>query len=211
MSSETNYAESLHQFQIYQLVNAAALTLYVFDYLLTIDQEISLVWASRWTWMKFLFLMDRYLMVANFLMQQFLIGTVEWDRGLNCQGLARAWDYLCTIELLLSEAILSLRLWAMWGNNKWLFITVLSMFIGTALWQQYDAEMAFRTGDYTFDPLLSHLSKGCVFDARVNHAGVAYLVTLTVDFGTVKTSPKQVEQYLIKAISDGYFGLCPDN
>ncbi|KAJ3564397.1 hypothetical protein NP233_g8321 [Leucocoprinus birnbaumii] len=162
--------------------SAASLTVYVFDYLLTFEQELSLIWNSRWTWMKFLFLLDRYMMVPNFIMQTFLVGTVKYRGNIDCQHLALAWNYLCTIELFLSEIILSLRLWAMWGNNKWIFLGVMSIFVGTAVWQQYDAEIAFKTGDYSFDPLLSNLSKGCVFDARVNHAGIAYLVTLTVDF-----------------------------
>lgn len=42
----------------------------VYDYALTFSQEVELIWASRWTLMKCLFLLDRYLVVPNLVVQQ---------------------------------------------------------------------------------------------------------------------------------------------
>ena len=43
------------------LVTVAASTLYIWDYILTFRMEVDLVWKSKWTFMKGLFLFQRYL------------------------------------------------------------------------------------------------------------------------------------------------------
>lgn len=42
----------------------------IFDYLLTLPEELELVWNSRFTMMKLAFLLDRYFIVPNFVVQQ---------------------------------------------------------------------------------------------------------------------------------------------
>ena len=35
--------------------------MFVYDYLLTLEMEIELVWKSKWNWIKFVYLFQRYL------------------------------------------------------------------------------------------------------------------------------------------------------
>ena len=37
----------------------------VYDYFLTLPDEISLVWFGRWSYMKYLYLLTRYLPIAD--------------------------------------------------------------------------------------------------------------------------------------------------
>lgn len=39
----------------------AAVAMFVYDYLLTLEMEIELVWRSKWNWIKYLYLFQRYL------------------------------------------------------------------------------------------------------------------------------------------------------
>jgi len=50
----------------------SAVALFIYDYLLTLDREINLIWFSPWTYTKVLFLLVRYLtFVDTFLLLHF--------------------------------------------------------------------------------------------------------------------------------------------
>ncbi|KAK0452722.1 uncharacterized protein EV420DRAFT_1482032 [Desarmillaria tabescens] len=72
---------------------SAAITwsLISWDYLITIDDEVTLFWFSRRSWIKFLFFTTKYLEIK--------CGKV-------------------TLQLLVIESILILRIWAMMGKQQ---------------------------------------------------------------------------------------------
>jgi len=43
----------------------SAVALFIYDYLLTLDREINLIWFSPWTYTKVLFLLVKYLTFAD--------------------------------------------------------------------------------------------------------------------------------------------------
>ncbi|KAF9451098.1 hypothetical protein P691DRAFT_757577 [Macrolepiota fuliginosa MF-IS2] len=62
--------QGIQQLQKYKFVDAAALIIYVYDYLLTFDQEVRLVWSSKWNLMKAAFFLNRYFIIVNIIIQQ---------------------------------------------------------------------------------------------------------------------------------------------
>ncbi|KAF9448092.1 hypothetical protein P691DRAFT_670127, partial [Macrolepiota fuliginosa MF-IS2] len=47
-----------------------------YDYLLTLGDEIKLVWFSRWSILKVAFLVNRYLVIPGIIMQEFCAGFI---------------------------------------------------------------------------------------------------------------------------------------
>ncbi|THV01833.1 hypothetical protein K435DRAFT_603995, partial [Dendrothele bispora CBS 962.96] len=40
-------------------------TLLIYDYLLNVQEENELIWSSKWTWMKFLYIIQRYIPLGD--------------------------------------------------------------------------------------------------------------------------------------------------
>ncbi len=53
---------NVHSFVI---VNPFAIALVAYEYLLSIDQEVALIWRRKWTGATWLFATNRYLLIAN--------------------------------------------------------------------------------------------------------------------------------------------------
>ncbi|KAL5525985.1 hypothetical protein ACEPAG_7323 [Sanghuangporus baumii] len=106
----------------------ASSTIIVFDYLLTLDQEIQFIWKARWSIGKLLFFVNRYytLFVVGFnnyaLFSPKLSDDVRlhWFRWQGWTGLVAA---------ALAETILQLRLYALYYGNKKVLALMVSFFI----------------------------------------------------------------------------------
>ncbi|KAH9475769.1 hypothetical protein JR316_0011328 [Psilocybe cubensis] len=55
----------LHSIRFVSYFDVIAAALYIWDYLITFDMEVDLVWRSKWNTMKVLFLVQRYLPFAD--------------------------------------------------------------------------------------------------------------------------------------------------
>ncbi|KAK0432671.1 hypothetical protein EV421DRAFT_1496194 [Armillaria borealis] len=116
------------------------------DYLITLDDEITLFWFSRTSWIKFLFFANRYMglvlriwdIIWKHLENAYLplIGQDEPFPYNLCEnaGSPRAYEacvigtesdsvLYVTIQLLVVESILVLRIWAIMGKRRWILWT----------------------------------------------------------------------------------------
>jgi len=102
-------------------------TIILFDHIITIDQEVKLIWHTRWSLGKLLFVIARY---YNLFAVAFQIGVmffpgpteqlcVTWIRWQWCTGL---------FVSLLAEVILQLRIYAMYGRSKKIMILLVTSF-----------------------------------------------------------------------------------
>ncbi|KAF9442147.1 hypothetical protein P691DRAFT_765532 [Macrolepiota fuliginosa MF-IS2] len=170
-------SEDLHQLRLYQYFDGIALAIYLYDYSLTFARELELIWASKWTTMKSVFLFDRYFIIVNFIIQHLLLTTRPTT---GCQGLGEAFAYVTLIGVFLSETILSLRLWVMWRNDKRVLVGLLAMFTGTTVLLAYFGAKYFGDGIYKFKALPYDI-KGCVFDTQIKNWYNTYFVNLILD------------------------------
>ncbi|TFK63372.1 hypothetical protein BDN72DRAFT_323248 [Pluteus cervinus] len=107
-----------------QYFTLASLTVYLYDLLLTLDLEINLLWPSKWTLMKVLYLVQRYLPLIDM-----GIVVMSWQFGeiTNlplCEVLFRGCGWSILVGMTLSEVILMRRTLAVWGNGTKLRITL---------------------------------------------------------------------------------------
>lgn len=126
IDSLEDYARVLGQRHIVDLVYVASAVILLYDLILTLHLEVSLVWYSRWNYTKVLYLLTRYVPFAanGLILYSHLIpgGSVA-----ICANTFQAAGWLYLVGLDLAEVILAIRTWACWGRNKWVGI-------GLAVW-----------------------------------------------------------------------------
>jgi len=101
-------------------------TLFIYDYVLTFHQERALVWTSKWSYGKALFLFIRY--TGFLVLGAFFI--VEYTTPISqptCTGLIFLCLALNAAVTLCAGLVLALRTWALWNRNR-----ICGAFIGVA-------------------------------------------------------------------------------
>ncbi|KAF9035751.1 hypothetical protein BDZ89DRAFT_1157728 [Hymenopellis radicata] len=100
----------------------------VFDYLLTLEQEVELIWASEWTITKLLYLVTRYSPFVN-------AGVFLWQQvtpnmsAENCVLVFKLNGWMATAGIILAEVILTLRTWAVWNRHRFLTVCMPALFL----------------------------------------------------------------------------------
>ncbi|THU76894.1 hypothetical protein K435DRAFT_615340, partial [Dendrothele bispora CBS 962.96] len=105
-------------------------TLILYDYFLTIGREIELIWFSDWNAVKVLYLIQRYLSFVDVIVLTFYhrFGT---DMAPDvCHKVYMTKAFLMTFGLAVSEAILSIRTWAMWKDYRLVNLVIPVYFTG---------------------------------------------------------------------------------
>ncbi|EJT96797.1 hypothetical protein DACRYDRAFT_25486 [Dacryopinax primogenitus] len=95
----------------------AAASLIFFDYFLTFPQEVRLVWASKWTPGKVLFLFIRYVGLTDAAVSIYVqFGTTVTPR--SCL-ISMYWSLLSMfVTSVAASLVLALRTWAIWNKSK---------------------------------------------------------------------------------------------
>jgi len=114
------------------------MSLLIYDYLLTFDREVTLVWNQpRWTYTKVIFLLARYLpFPAIFLLlyDQVFIGISPQ----TCKAVYYAAPLLCISAAICAESILMVRTWAVWNQDKRIAACFVLMACGTFIAGAYE-------------------------------------------------------------------------
>ncbi|PPR01741.1 hypothetical protein CVT24_001561 [Panaeolus cyanescens] len=124
------FVKGLHRLQLVRTFDLIACTMFVYDWALTLDLEIAMVWKSNWNLMKVLFLIQRYL---PFIDTVFLVLLLKFGLGMDnaiCKRVYAASGYLMASGTAISELILTLRVWAVWHRDKRLTILLPMVVVG---------------------------------------------------------------------------------
>ncbi|KAF9442740.1 hypothetical protein P691DRAFT_789049 [Macrolepiota fuliginosa MF-IS2] len=169
--------EGLKALQNSKFVDATVVALFAYDYLLTLNDEINLVWFSEWRILKVAFLTNRYLVIPNIILQEFLLGNFNWHGSeVDCRALEEAVVALTIIGVFLSEAILCLRFWLMWNNDKRLIVATLITLLGTGSYFLFFGESRTLEGEFAESPM-----PGCAFIQAKQTVYVDLIVELIYD------------------------------
>ncbi|KAJ4490291.1 hypothetical protein J3R30DRAFT_3420693 [Lentinula aciculospora] len=132
MNSPSVFNPLFHAIHSSQVANAsivAALTVLLYDCLLTFDKEVKYIWKSRWTAPKILYLFAKYYGVAH------LCGTLIISNGTNLSA-EFCKNYLWWISLggaivftTAINAFLGIRLYALYQSNRMVLVTVIFLII----------------------------------------------------------------------------------
>ncbi|KII94860.1 hypothetical protein PLICRDRAFT_169569 [Plicaturopsis crispa FD-325 SS-3] len=111
----STFAEQALVKQTVTYLDVVAAALLVFDYGLTIEQEIRLVWPTPFNAGKALYFLTRYPPFADTFMvlyHQFAIMSPT-----TCSGIYKAIGYMLGFGTLVAESILALRTWVIWRRD----------------------------------------------------------------------------------------------
>ncbi|KAJ7214738.1 hypothetical protein B0H12DRAFT_1155134 [Mycena haematopus] len=109
--------------------NVSALCLFMWDYFLTFPQEVQYFWGSRWSFVKFLFFLNRYftMVLVAFTVFFDLYSTPDAE---TCLVWAKFQVFAALFCAFIVEVIMQIRLHAMYGHNKRLIFVVSLLCIG---------------------------------------------------------------------------------
>lgn len=107
----------------------ASLIMLIYDYLLTLDLEVKLIWKADWNLGKFLFLLTRYLPffdTAVVLYYQF--SPVHTSRQCEIAYQYSAWMFV--VGMTIAELLLTIRTWAVWEKDIRLGVALSILYAG---------------------------------------------------------------------------------
>ncbi|KAK7040586.1 hypothetical protein R3P38DRAFT_428577 [Favolaschia claudopus] len=112
----------------YQIVRrkVSSAMLWVYDYILTFDREVSLIWASQWSLTKILFLVSRYSAVVDLPMALYY-SMAPHIAVKHCSRLHEAISWSIFVGISVAEVILVVRTYALSGCNRYVLLIFLSL------------------------------------------------------------------------------------
>ncbi|KAH8118111.1 hypothetical protein DFH11DRAFT_1741131 [Phellopilus nigrolimitatus] len=97
------------------LLSVATMTFLFYDYFITVDEEILLVWPSRLTFPKVVFFLNRYLPFVTTILGAYL--TVFTTNYNLCENVFIASTVIICIVYIIAEVILFMRAYAIWERK----------------------------------------------------------------------------------------------
>ncbi|KAF8639307.1 hypothetical protein AX17_001588, partial [Amanita inopinata Kibby_2008] len=136
----------------------ASNTLFIYDFLLTFGQEVSLIWWSKWSIVKVLFLLSRYMPFVDIIVVTYhQFGTLSISQ---CNIAYQINGWMFVIGMALSEVILTIRTWIIWNKDKRLTYGLPVFFCLT--WAAGFVVMSIFIRSLAFIQLPFPFIKGCI-------------------------------------------------
>lgn len=155
----------------------APVAIVMYDLILTLHLEVTLVWFSPWNYTKVLYLLTRYLPLVGlwFAMydQLWLNPTVEF-----CVWSFPFSTWLGGISVIVAECILMIRTWAIWRQNRYVGYLTLSLMcmLGISMYWIADFLKSIQVAPPPFVPF-----RGCFIVAANGSLYVSFTIMAVVD------------------------------
>lgn len=184
MADQSAVLVGLQHLNIETYVNACAITILSYDYLLTLPYEIKYMWTQKWSLIKVLFFLTRYPVFFDTVCAIYL----QLGHNLSaevCHALYSATGWLIIFGIAVAEGIIIMRTWAIWGRQKSIGIFLISLFTASLITACVCLALFEKSTHFVPMSTLGPLStgKGCLAD-RANIDVVGTYASFTV-FDTV--------------------------
>ncbi|EJC98761.1 uncharacterized protein FOMMEDRAFT_161594 [Fomitiporia mediterranea MF3/22] len=114
--------DSIKGLQISTHINIACFGLLIYDYLLTFEDERTLIWQSEWSFPKVVFLITRYFPVIDLSMTiSYYFKSLTPD---ECYRKYKAMGHLINAGICIAELIPIIRTWAIWERSRTITIVL---------------------------------------------------------------------------------------
>ncbi|KAL0952113.1 hypothetical protein HGRIS_008743 [Hohenbuehelia grisea] len=161
----------------YMPVSSTALLIY--DYIITLIDEIRLVWWAPWSIGKALFLLTRYPVLVNNCLELYrnVAPTVP-----QCKHLDSESGYVSIVGIMVAEIILVIRVWALWERN-WKMGAFLATLVLTGLIVAVVAVSRYfsTTQLYVAPPELKNALPGCHDFGTNTSSFIPYVVLMAFE------------------------------
>ncbi|KAJ7839903.1 hypothetical protein B0H13DRAFT_1649950 [Mycena leptocephala] len=133
-----------------RIILIALFSLAVYEWMITLDDEIKYFWTGSWGMSRILFLLNRYLSPALSILALFC----------NCKRGIQSMFILCIVALGVVQAMLVVRVWYLFGQNRLTRIVMILSFALTNILSLYFAIVAGIQLDVTPNLTKLHIH-GC--------------------------------------------------
>ncbi|KAK7680417.1 hypothetical protein QCA50_016658 [Cerrena zonata] len=158
--------------------NMAAASLLVYDCILTIHDEITLIWPSRLNLVKILFFLTRYMAFVD--VSLVLYYQLKPQITVHeCEIVYKLAGWFILIGIIIAETILLVRTWAIWGRGSKLAISFLILFAlaaGPAL-----AIQNMFMNSIVFAPLSNPATPGCLVVAGSPVIAISFIIVIIIE------------------------------
>ncbi|THH07271.1 hypothetical protein EW145_g3493 [Phellinidium pouzarii] len=121
---------------------------FVYDWLLTFQDEIELIWRAEWTLGKVVFLLTRYLAFVDPAVFVVYMFYPELDSNL-CGSLYTTSIHLLVVGIVVAELIMAIRVYALWGKSPCILAILVVLTLAASITSIF---LIQRTLDFLFWP-----------------------------------------------------------
>ncbi|KAH7929181.1 hypothetical protein BV22DRAFT_1029809 [Leucogyrophana mollusca] len=154
-------------------VSSIAVTILIYDYVLTFNLELKFIWSGPWSAVKALYLFTKYLPfidVILLVLYRDLLSEPS-DRACHFALSIASYDvYLCSdaypIGMSVAEIIIMVRTWAIWGRGRRLAIILIVVGVASFTFTCYFSVMWVQS--LTFSVIHDSVLGGCIATSNKN-------------------------------------------
>ncbi|KAF7344164.1 hypothetical protein MVEN_01706600 [Mycena venus] len=143
-STDLDYATFSSDYRIYRYVFLAGFVIFIYDHLLTFSTEVKYIWSTKLGPSTCWFLAVRYIgLIGNIFVLVFCFGALSHevcssiccsvpvasikDPTESCIRMLTVWEIFIITQEGLIETTLSIRVFAMYGKNRWVLVPLLAL------------------------------------------------------------------------------------
>jgi len=130
---------SLEHIRIYKYLQVSSVALLLFDYNVTFEREVELIWRRKWTYVTLIFIITRYLPFVDSALTLFEEIAAN-PAPSTCKVVFNIQSWLYVFGISVAAGILILRTYAIWNNKAsvaWgLIVLLVGAFTGTGFFLQ---------------------------------------------------------------------------
>ncbi|KAG2032966.1 hypothetical protein BDR03DRAFT_968580 [Suillus americanus] len=149
--------EFMQDLWVRKIFSTTGHTLLVYDYFLTLKDEVCYIWNRPWTVVKVMFIINRY---GNLIGQTFIqleeVGFLSHGSQVFCQRFAFVTACFMALSAESIHIIVLMRTWAIWGTQKrvaniliWSYVSYILVLMGTATYGAITSHLQFAQLDVT--------------------------------------------------------------
>ncbi|KAL7284254.1 hypothetical protein PYCCODRAFT_1430119 [Trametes coccinea BRFM310] len=155
--AEALLLEALPTIEKTRYAELASTVIILFDHIITLDQEINLIWRSQFSLGKVLFLVNRYYALCVVLFNNYALFNTNNLTDSFCLSWFKWQGWTGVITFVIAELILQLRLYALYFRDKRILALMATVCLGAA-----------ASSAYVMAHALSHISSVAV---KLPHTG----------------------------------------
>ncbi|KAK0215094.1 hypothetical protein IW262DRAFT_263456 [Armillaria fumosa] len=184
----------------------------VWDYLISIDDEVDLFWCSRRSWIKFLFFVNRYLGLflriwdvirERYKLKYSTCGVARSSKEIRCLLIYPESIIYVTIQFAVIGSILVLRIWAIMGRQRCILLTFFGLLVCTT---SISVVLYFILDPESVEAIVLRFVLALLFEAAffapAAHRGIKQLrhwrSLLSSSGGTFQVNPKPIMQLILQ-------------
>ncbi|CAA7270039.1 unnamed protein product [Cyclocybe aegerita] len=133
-------------------VDIAACVIYVWDYCITMGMEIEHVWPGKWTALKVLYLIQRYLPFID-TVWPVLHRAKHQSEPRDVPFAHECGAVVFVVGMAASELVLTFRAWAVWNRNRVLTVVLPIIFMGIWVPHVYFLIQSLRSLSFANPPI----------------------------------------------------------